>query len=284
MEQSTKVVLFVFAGRKANIELQLEWVDRVLTENNNVDYHIWDLSRRPSDHSYLSKISGGGITVFDQFYGYGSDRYNDVWRWYASRSEYQDTIFIKVDDDVVYFDHTKFSDLVDAASAFKGQIVSALTINNGASTPLIEELYGEFHDLNVNLLDVHMSNKFAEMAHSWFFDNYQTLLSREVRPVRIQDWLSINCIGMTWSALCCVAQMIGTNTPSHIAGRDWPSRAVLGDEGACNIMPRIILDGVTAGHLMFGPQQVTGDQADAWRDNYNRLLSLTGVRNDTKQD
>lgn len=277
-ENPVNVVLFVFAGRRANMELQLRWARRVLADNPTVRYHVWDLTRNRGDHRYVQSIEGERITVRSDFYGGNQwTGWDDVWRWYAARPEYRDTLFVKVDDDVVYFDHSCWRSFVDITDTFRGRIVSALTVNNGASTPLIPGIAAGLDDLGVPLLDVHESNAYADMAHGWFFNNSAELLGRDIVPRSSEDWLSINMIGMAWHTLCCVAQMVTTPSPRHIAGRDWPADFPLGDEGACNMLPRIIVDGVVAGHLTFGPQDVSDAQADVWRAGYAALLDGAGA-------
>lgn len=269
------IVLFVFAGREANMRLQMQWVSRVLAQHPNVRYDVWDLTRTDADHRYLQTIAGDRITVRDDFHGGNQwTGWDDVWRWYAARTEYADTLFIKVDDDVVYFDTSRFGQFADLADTFRGQIVSALTVNNGASTPLIPELHAELPSLDLPLLDVHLSNKYADIAHTWFLEQPAVLLDRPIKPVATDDWMSINCIALSWRTLCAVAQMVTTTSPRHIAGRDWPADFSLGDEGACNMLDRIIIDGITCAHLTFGGQSASELQMDEWRSRYANLLEL----------
>ncbi|OTR07280.1 hypothetical protein B9M83_09230, partial [Mycobacteroides abscessus] len=58
-----RVILFVFAGRKANMELQVPYIKRILAEHPNVEYHVWNLARDPKDAEYLQTITGERITV-----------------------------------------------------------------------------------------------------------------------------------------------------------------------------------------------------------------------------
>ncbi|MBS4102407.1 hypothetical protein [Tsukamurella paurometabola] len=268
------VVLFCFAGRQPNMEMQLQWVEQVLRENDNVEYHVWDLTRNNPDHVFVQSISGDRVTVKDDFRGGNPcSAWDDVWKWYAARPEYRDTLFVKVDDDVVYFDASRWTDFVQAVDANRGQVVSALTVNNGASTPLIPGIEAWLTERNFPLLDVHESNEYADHAHKWFFEHHAELTDRPVEVKSTDDWVSINFIGMSWHVLCCVAQMVKTPSPAHIAGRDWRPGTKLGDEGACNMLPRLIVDGVVAGHLTFGPQKVTAVQADRWRKGYRGLVA-----------
>lgn len=40
-----RVILFVFAGRRPNMELQLPFARRILEEHPNTEYHVWNLAR-----------------------------------------------------------------------------------------------------------------------------------------------------------------------------------------------------------------------------------------------
>lgn len=267
-----RIILFTFSGRQANVEQQLDWVQQVLDSDPRVEFHMWDLTRTHTDHHYLTTIDGDRITVNHDYFG--SDPWtgwDNVWKWYANRPEYKDALFVKVDDDVVFFDTRRWHAFVDMADTFRGNIVSALTINNGASTALLDELNTERIKLGIPILDIHEHNTFADTAHNWFFDHHAEVLDRHIKPIRSDDWLSVNMIGLSWHLVCAVAQMVKTPSPRWIAGREWPTDFPLGDEGACNMLPRIIIDGITCGHLTFGPQHCTDDQQQVWRQKYREI-------------
>ena len=41
--------MFCFGGRRANMELQLPFVRRILDEHTDVEYHLWNLARNAED-------------------------------------------------------------------------------------------------------------------------------------------------------------------------------------------------------------------------------------------
>lgn len=63
-----RTVVFVFAGRRANMELQLPFIRRILDAHPDVEYHVWDCAIEESDHEWLKTITGERITVWDDFY------------------------------------------------------------------------------------------------------------------------------------------------------------------------------------------------------------------------
>ncbi|QIG58474.1 glycosyltransferase [Mycobacterium phage Cornie] len=244
--------MFMFGGRRANVELQLPFVHRILDEHPNVEYHIWDLARDPQDSEYLRTLTGDRISVCTQFAGPKPwAGFNRVWNYYTSR-RYKDCMFVKLDDDVVYLDTDRFGDFLQASKDNPDHVVSALTINNGATTPLIPELWDGYQSLNIPLLDVHMSAEYAEMCHRWFFTNWNTTRPNTLHETN--DWVSINCIAYTWAMGRQIASLLGTRPPRRIAGRSFTPQNRVGDEGSVNMFPRLIHEGFTAAHLYFGPQ------------------------------
>lgn len=267
------VILYTFWGRRCNIELQWPFIRRILDEHPNVQFDVWDLSRTAEDHDYVSTIEGERTTVRTDFYSACPwTGFNDVYHWYAQRGECRNHLFVKVDDDVVFIETHRFEQFIRTIEANRatrcGGIVSALTVNNGASTPWIPGIQAGFNHLGVPLLDVHESNAYADMCHTWFRDNWTTLLDSADSPVQTEDWLSINCIGHDWYTMNVISDMVGTVTPRTIAGRDCSQWPQMGDEGVCNTLPRIIDRGMVVAHLTFGPQNVTDEQAALWRKAY----------------
>lgn len=247
-----ETILFVFAGRKPNLEIAVPFYQRLTEQSPDLQVHVWDLARNPQDSEYIRSISGERITVRTEFYDppYTQRGQGRVWRHYAQPG-YQDAVFVKADDDVVFLDTARFPELVEAATDNSGTVVSALTINNGASTRLIPELWAGFEKLNIPLLDVHLSAGFAEMCHRWFFAHWRENRSPKLSPT--QDWVSINLIAFTWETCQQIVYRMRTITSGEIAGRMF-GRHQPGDEGAANMLPRLIHEGFTAAHLYFGPQ------------------------------
>jgi hypothetical protein len=266
-----RVILFVFAGRRPNMELQLPFVRRILAENPDVDYHIWDLARTRRDSDYLQTITGDRITVHNEFRR-TTPGYDSVYRHYAE-SQYQDCVFVKIDDDIVFLQTERFRDFVDAVKANPNVMMSANIINNGACTSLEPSLMGKFRRLGIPLLDVHKSTEYAAMAHNYFFDHHQDLLEQPIKCVPTTQWLSINTIGYTATMATAIANKVGSTCgtakkPKLVAGRALTS---FGDEGLVNTFPRSIMRGFLSCHLTFGPQNLTDEILAPWRSRYGEI-------------
>lgn len=130
------VILFVFAGRKQNMELQLPLVRRIITEHPNVQYHVWNLSRNDDDNLYLRAIEGERITVLNDYFGIAPWLgMNAVYRHYAHNPKYRDHLFVKVDDDVVFIETGRFGEFVDAVNGNRASVVTAKSSTTGHARP-----------------------------------------------------------------------------------------------------------------------------------------------------
>lgn len=266
------VIVFAFWGRQANVELQLPFIERILDENPHVQFHGWNLANTMADDAYLRSIpKRERFTVRHDFAGLGAQRrLNRVWRHYTAQA-FNRTLFVKLDDDVVFLQTDGFDRFVNAIEAHPGTVLSALTINNGASTQLLPELWSDFVALDIPLLDVHMSNEYACAAHGFFFDRWRDVLNSTNAVMPVETWLSINCIGMTYNSLCLAAAAIGKRSPPQIADRHWRPATRIGDEGAVNLQLRAVFPGFTVAHLSFGPQDLTDSQLAGWRARYAEI-------------
>lgn len=273
-----RIILFVFAGRQPNLELQRPMVQRILDEHPNVEYHVWNFAREHSDRAYVETIpSGPQVTVFNEV---GSMEHWAAWQAYAE-PEYQDCLFVKMDDDIVFLETHRFGKFIEAIDTHRGSVLTANIINNGACTPVEPGIWKEFNKLGMHLLDIHLSSDFANMTHGYFFDHHADILNQPIELVPSTDWLSINIIGYDWLTHCKAFNMMGTPHPAVLAGRPmngwggWqgPDRpyGVFGCEGTFNTMTRIIMKGFTAAHLTYGPQNPIGVQLKAWRKRYAEI-------------
>lgn len=278
--------MFVFAGRKPNLELQIPMVQRILEEHPHTEYHIWNFAREDDDRAYIESIteslSSPQLKVFNDS---GPSAHMDAWRAYAQPA-YRDCLFVKMDDDIVFLETARFDAFVAAIDAHRGQVMSANIINNGASTPLVPGIWEQFtEDFKVakgmHLLDIHLSSDFPDMAHTYFFDHPDEVLNQPVELVPTEDWLSINMIGYDWPTHCLGLKTMGSPHPAILAGRpmkgwggwEGPGRpyGVMGCEGSFNTMPRIIVKGFTAAHVSYGPQTPSDKQMSTWMKRYAEL-------------
>lgn len=265
-------ILFVFAGRRANMELQLPFIHRILNDHPETQCHLWNLARRPEDNEYLRTLhlrhDQERLIVINDFHGPDPwKRMGDVYRHYTD-DQYRDSLFVKMDDDVVFIESERFGEFVKSIDTNRNSVISAKVINNGACTLLEPGLRGEFESLGIPLLDAHLSAEYAEMSHRYLFNHWTELVGQQPQLIPTPEWLSINLIGYDWAMGKRIAQTIGTPSPRHIAGREFRRIDRMGDEGVVNTLPRTVCQGFLAAHLSFGPQKLPDTTWDELRALY----------------
>lgn len=272
---SPKVVLYTFAGRKPNMELQLPLVRRILDEHSEVRFDIWNLTKTARDDFYVQSLGGPGVRVRQDFQRVLPwwRRFDKVWHYYT-QGKYADTLFVKIDDDVVFLETERWDDFIAAVRAAPGIITSALTINNGASTPLIPGQLATFKKLKMPLLDVHLHGTYARFSHDFALEHWDELIDMQPEAVATKDWMSINAIAYDWTIGCKVAELLGQQSPAGIAGRKFKRGQIIGDEGACNMFPRQVFRGFLAAHLTFGPQELPEEIWTEYRKRYAEVGRL----------
>lgn len=283
------VILFVFAGRQPNLELQIPMVQRILAEHPTVEYHVWNFARNDADRAFIKTIAGERTTVFngpaatgyespiptgvDGAMQFGANEHNAAYNHYADK-RFGEHLFVKLDDDIVFLETARFGKFVEAIDTHRGSSLVANIVNNGACTPLIPGIWDGFTRLRVPLLDIHMSNAYAEMCHTFIHTHPEKVLDQPIELVPTEDWLSINAVGYSWSFLRYILATIGTRHPPYLAGRNmrgWGKR--FGDEGVFQTQRRIVMKGFTAAHVSFGPQDPTDEQLTRWRARYAALAA-----------
>lgn len=251
--------MFCFGGRRANLELQLPFIYDILERHPDVEYHIWDLARTREDSAFIRTLGGHNerVIVWDQFSGGSApwEHFNSVYRFYA-HERYEECTFVKLDDDVVFIETASFGQFLDLIPADPTRIFSAKVINNGACGVHFPEVKQWLRTQRYPLLDVHLHPSYAQKCHELFLAHPNAWLSEDIRLIPTDDWLSINLIGYSYRRACKIARLLGSPSPRRVAGRIFlKPHAKLGDEGLVNTLPRTIVEGFTAAHLTFGPQE-----------------------------
>lgn len=267
-----RVILWCPAGRRANMELLLPFLRRILDEHPETELHIWDLARDPADHEWLSTVWGDRITLVGDFYGHRiREAFVKVYLHYADR-QYRGAVFVKCDDDILFIETGRFAEFLAAIRYHADAIVSADTVNNGACATLNPCIAAMFPDMASIPLEAFESVSFARASHDFFFDEWTRMVGQPVAAQWVQDYLSINLIGYTWRTGVALAQGLNTRPPKQIAGRKITQKR-MGDEGMANMLPRIILKGFTAAHLSFQPQhgQLPESYWQGIRDRYKPI-------------
>jgi hypothetical protein len=293
MSEISKIILFIFAGREANLEVQRPYLDRILEENPFAELHLWDLTRTPEDAAYLDSrehAHGGRVQVIRGLhtghpipcrYPNGRERrrgappclcmihkppYEEPYRIYARSANPDDTIYVKIDDDVLFLETARFRDFLDVLTKDPTRVVSANVANNAVCAKYERALIQKFTPscgdptLRENDQDwwaLHTSRHFARECHDWFINNWDVVYDKTPFRTRKGEAISINCIGFTQATMKRLAA-------SFVASPR------LGDEGAVDVMLPWIVPTFHAAHLSFGPQEKAMGEAELqdYRDQY----------------
>ena len=268
-----RVIIFCFAGRRANLEIQLLFIRRILADHPDVEYHVWNLARTEEDDRYVRGVRGERITVINDFHGGDPwQRFSDVYRHYAAE-RFSKRLFVKFDDDVVFIEVNRFAEFLAAVAANRQTVISATVVNNAACTPVEPMLAARIDVLGLSPLQQHKCAAFAAISHSCFLQHWPQMLGQPPMLVPTDNWLSINMIGYDWDMGGALSAVLGSSAPVRIAGRGFNPRSRVGDEAAVNMLPRLIFRGLVASHLTFGPQTVglTEETLGRWREQYREL-------------
>lgn len=299
----SKIVLFLFAGREENMRVQEPFLDRLLDLYPQMEVHLWDLTRRESDAAYIrEQFLADRVThvnIMDALHpGHpisclypGRPRrprgwppctcmkhkppYEEPYRYYAAKGE-PDTIYVKIDDDVLFLETERFDHLIDPLIKHPERIISAMVINNSVSAkylpdPLRSSIANRF---SVGAPDnpkndhrwwaLHTDPEFARYLHAWFLEEFPEEPSPEAwaEPdyvrTRPGEAISINCIAFTQATMERLAPMMGDR---------------LGDEGAVDRLLPWVCTTFRAAHLTFGPQDAAmpAGELDRIREAYTDL-------------
>lgn len=293
-----RLVLFMFAGRRANMEVQQPYLDTLLRAHPTAELHLWDLTRDPADQRYLRGLEGahdGRVRVMGDLHpghpidclypnGYPDGKrprgwrvckcmkhkppYEKPYRYYANRDEYHNAVFVKIDDDVLFLETDTFSHLIGPLVSHPNRIMSANVINNSVCAKYADDAFRFQDKFGVGdpaLVEndrawwgLHEDPEFASFSHAEFLNRFERGWRPSYVRTRPGEAVSINCIAMTHRTLCRVAGMMNNR---------------LGDEGAVDRMLPWIVKSFRVAHLAFGPQEqaMSPILLGAIRESYTQL-------------
>ena len=270
-----RLVIFSFAGREEYMSLQTKYVDDMLSRIPQAEFHIWNFSRKQSDNEYLQNLAAcsGRIRIFNEFYE-GENKqticqkkigficscvrcrvgkWSEPYKFYASNAEYSNSIFMKIDDDIVFVESKKINDFVALITQNPGKIVTADVINNGrcaSADPLQRKTLLAANiapkETPARWFMLCVSREFFFLSHKYFFENFYYVMSQEISLLELQDGrLSINFIAFDASMMKQIAALLGDSPGMH-------------DEAVITAnFPIHLCKGFTACHLHFSDQRAT---------------------------
>jgi hypothetical protein len=140
-------VAVIFAGRRNYMHMLVHYVDQLVKECYLDEVHVWDFTKDSLDAGWLEKVIASR-PAYQLLHPEGDIYWNPTYHYYAAidgaepkfKPRWQGasrdrTVLVKIDDDVVYLDTSRFPSFVDYVRSHKEKfIVHANTINNGVAS------------------------------------------------------------------------------------------------------------------------------------------------------
>lgn len=286
------IVLFCFAGRRPYLNIQIQYILDVLEKNPKAQYHLWDFSRNEDDHAYLEQISGkhSRIILFNQFYQGKNNitactkkigtvcyctkcrvgKWTEPYKYYASHESYANTVFIKIDDDVIYFPYKSLDQYLNQIRENPKYIVSANVVNNGVCAcyndlkPVCLRDESKTFSSVVDWFYLCTSKSFFHNCHKWFLESYKPDKNQYpwLTRVPMRSKFSINTIGFTYKIM------------TEISKKLQEAKDNSSDEETISYhFPFLIYNGFTTVHLHFSDQrsQISDSEEQIILEKYNNV-------------
>lgn len=150
-----RVVLITFGGRQCTLEILFHYI---LKYRAYIDeYRIFIATNIQSDLDYMSKFAEQNSEFVKLVYTYDKagkkeDDKNRIWDNAYQQCQEEDTVYIKFDDDIVYFDETLFTNFLEYRSANPEIPLLYPTIINNAYFSWLLEKKGIYKPTNKGLV------------------------------------------------------------------------------------------------------------------------------------
>ena len=245
----SKIVIFCFAGRKKYLDIQIDYILQLLNDNVNIEYHLWNFSRNNEDNIYLQELVNlnDRIKIFNDFYeGDNTNvicnkrigvicsctkcrvgKWTEPYKYYKNKI-FENTTFIKLDDDVIFISIDKINKFVESIHDNPNKIISSNVINNGVCAFYNDDIKNII--IHNNILHNYSSlyefwylctNKmFFNLSHDYFiekFNNNQLNLENKLIYTN-KTRFSINTIGFTYDTICKIANLFHANDTMNDEG------------------------------------------------------------------
>lgn len=209
MYKGHKVIATTFAGRQDRMSILVGYMLKAIEKGIIDEYHIWDFARKQDDKVWLSTLPelNDKIKLFTNHHYEGGKRPDNQWKpyytHYTLENYPEETVVIKMDDDMVYIDLEGMQKYID----FRIEnpqffLVCGNVVNNGVSTGL-QQRYGAIpKDLcppDGFPYDSHCgklweSGDLARNLHLYFIDNREKFKHEGHFEPPVGERISINFI------------------------------------------------------------------------------------------
>jgi hypothetical protein len=286
MKNNYKIVAVTPAGRQRYMSILKKYINK----NKHIldRWDIWVNTNNPLDLQYIDSLKQSdpdfiNLIFSDYPYNYwGHPNLNISPFWDKSTDE--DTIYIRLDDDVVFIADGTIDNLVEfRINNPQYLFIYPFIINNIHHSKNLqdrelitkeyglirteEELFGQGIYDPVGLLNP----MFARETHNVFFKHYKNNTLSELMTPEVITWkygsqISINCI-------CWFGSFMKTITP--LQEGKWPvdEENYLTTQAPGNLnMPLCTIPNTLISHFLFGPQRAQGEMEDILQQ-YNQIFN-----------
>ena len=135
-----KLVVVTFAGRKKYMEILFPYIERY--KQHISEYHIYVATENEDDIKYMVDFynKNQDFVKLIRLENYSSFNKALVWNLAYKNCQDDDTIYLKIDDDVVYIDENLFTKFIDFRKKSDVPLVYPHIINNIISSPLLQKM------------------------------------------------------------------------------------------------------------------------------------------------
>lgn len=127
-----KLVLLTFAGKKCHLEILFKYI---LKYKHYIDeYKLFVSTKSTEDHEYIKAFAEKNDFVTLEYYKENGkiilNGTSKMWDYAYSICNDDDTIYLKLDDDIVYIEETLFTDFIKYRETCESPLLFPVIINN----------------------------------------------------------------------------------------------------------------------------------------------------------
>lgn len=183
--KKSKNIVLTCAGRRDRMSLLVSYMQDALTRGIIDEWHIWNYTATPEDDEWIQSLHSDGIIIQTPI---SKDSYCEMYQ----SLPVDDSVYIKIDDDIVYIDVDGLDHLIQFRRLNRGYFAVSANIVNNPTCYLLQKDLGIFPDIEEMTLDgphatvIHQSFLRGEKVR---FDSIAEVSSEYIVPINCIAWL-----------------------------------------------------------------------------------------------
>jgi hypothetical protein len=183
--KKSKNIVLTCAGRRDRMSLLVSYMQDALTRGIIDEWHIWNYTETPEDDEWIQSLRAEEIIIQTPI------SKNSYCEMYQSLPV-DDSVYIKIDDDIVYIDVDGLDHLIQFRRLNRGYFAVSANIVNNPTCYLLQKDLGIFPDIEEMTLDgphataIHQSFLQGEKVR---FDSVAEVSSDYIVPINCIAWL-----------------------------------------------------------------------------------------------